>query len=170
MLSIGPDTEVTLHFSLALESGEVIDTTMDQKPGTFSIGDETLPTGFEKLLFGLKSGDRRSFLVGPEQGFGQHRPENIQRFKAKKLFESVEGELSNGLAIVFQDASGQYVSGIVKDLPAGQVAPDQLINVDFNHPLAGRTLHFSVEIIDVKSVAQVVQLKAPRTPENKASS
>lgn len=160
MLIIGPDTEVTMHFSLALESGDMIDSTVGGNPGTFNIGDETLPAGYERLLFGLKAGDRRSFLVGPEQGFGEHREENIQRFKVEKLEPMVDGPLENGLTIVFKDAAGQHVSGVIRDLSEAQAKdPSHLVNVDFNHPLAGRQLHFSVEIIDVKPVAQSVTLK-----------
>ena len=160
MFTIGPDTEVTIHFSLALESGDIIDTTLGGAPGTFNIGDETLPAGYEKLLFGLKAGDRRSFLVGPEQGFGEHRKENIQRFKVEKLMPMVDGPLENGLTIVFEDASGQHISGVIRDLdPVKAKDPAFLVSVDFNHPLAGRQLHFSVEVVDVKPVAQAVTLQ-----------
>mgnify|MGYP001078162063 CR=1 FL=1 len=162
MLTIGPEMEVSLHFSLALESGDVVDTTVNQKPGTFCIGDETLPIGFEKLLVGLKAGDRRSFLVPPEQGFGARQTEHIQRFKAKKLLEIVEEPLSDGLTVVFKDASGHHVPGVIRDLNGlepTEIKPDQLISVDFNHPLAGRHLHFSVEILDVKPKAQPVQIQ-----------
>ena len=162
MLTIGPETEITMHFSLALASGDVIDSTLDKKPGTFNFGDETLPEGFEKLLIGLKSGDRRSYLISPEKGFGLRRPENIQRFKAEKLLPLVDNALVNGMAIVFQDASGHHVSGVISGLNDEQeVQSDQLVSVDFNHPLADRELHFSVEIVDVKPKAQTVQIQSP---------
>ena len=159
---IGPGSEVTLHFSLALESGEIVDTTLQKTPGTFVVGDETLPSGYEKLLHGLKAGDRRSFLVGPEQGFGEHRKENVQRFKAEKLMPMVDGPLENGITIVFEDASGHSVSGVVSGVEDPKsLDADTLVSVDFNHPLAGRQLHFSVEIIDVKAAAQAVKLQDP---------
>ena len=160
MLSIGPETEITMHFSLALTSGDVVDSTLNKKPGTFNFGDETLPEGFEKLLVGLKAGDRRSYLVSPEKGFGLSRPENIQRFKAEKLLPLVDDSLINGMTIVFQDASGHHVSGVVSGLDEEQeILPDQLVSVNFNHPLADRELHFSVEILDVKPKAQAVQIQ-----------
>lgn len=160
MLTIGPNTEITMHFSLALEGGDIVDSTLDRAPGTFNIGDGTLPEGYEKLLFGLKAGDRRSFLTGPEQGFGEHRVENVQRFKLEKLEPLVDGALENGVTIVFEDASGQTISGVVSDpVLEGEVEPNTLVKVDFNHPLAGRRLHFSVEVIEVKPVAQVVTLR-----------
>jgi len=155
VLTIDQNSEVTLHFSLSLHSGETIDSSFEGPPGTFCIGDETLPQGFEKLLFGLRAGDRRSFLTAPEQGFGSWRQENMQRFRAEDLENRIEGTLSVGLTIVFKDASGQHVSGVIKDVP-DDLTNNPLIDVDFNHPLAGRPLIFAVEIVAVQAKAQAV--------------
>ena len=57
-LRIGPDREVTLHFALKLENGDVVDSTFDKQPATFKVGDGNLLPGFEQALFGLKAGDR----------------------------------------------------------------------------------------------------------------
>ena len=149
---IAPNTEVTLHFSLALEDGNIVDSTFDRKPGTFNIGDETLPQGFEKLLMGLRAGDRRSFLVPFAQGFGAWRKENLHRFTLKELEHKTENTMSLGMSIVFQDASGQHITGIVKSID------QELADIDFNHPLAGKDLHFSVEILSVKAKAEAVNL------------
>ena len=69
---IGPDKEVTLHFALKLENGEVVDSTFDKKPATFKVGDGNLLPGFEQALYGLKAGDKRVLPIEPEQGFGQN--------------------------------------------------------------------------------------------------
>jgi len=160
-LLIGPNMEVTLHFSLALESGEIVDSTFDSgKPGTFNIGDETLPAGFEKLLIGLRSGDRRSFIVAGEEAFGAWRADNLQRFPRATLEKVSDEPLSQGLSIVFNDASGQGVTGVIHNLPDPKDLendPKQLVDVDFNHPLAGKNLNFAVEILNVQAKAQVVQ-------------
>lgn len=163
MMVIGPGSEITLHFSLALASGALIDATPKGKPGTFEFGDETLPEGFESLLRGLKAGDRRSFVVPAKKAFGEWRQQNVQRFKLCSLQEVSDEPLSNGLTITFKDKSGHTVSGVVSQMPdqdLAEIPPETLIDVDFNHPLAGRDLSFSVEIVDVKPVAQVVQLQS----------
>ena len=161
--TIDENMEVTLHFSLSLESGEVIDSTFENKaPGVFNIGDETLPEGFEKLLMGLQSGDRRSFVVPAEQAFGAWRQENVQRFTQETLEATTDEPLSLGLGIVFQDAAGQNLTGVIATLPDDETLeenPNRLVDVDFNHPLAGKNLNFAVEIIDVKPSAQAVELK-----------
>ena len=57
---IGHDSEVTLHFTLKLPNGDVVDTTLDKQPATFKVGDGSLLPGFEQVLFGLKEIGRAS--------------------------------------------------------------------------------------------------------------
>ena len=140
---IGPDMQVTLHFSLSLENGERVDSTFDKKPATFKVGDGNLLPGFEQQLFGLKAGDKRTFQIAPEQGFGQHNPQNVQTMP-RNQFEGME--LSEGLLVIFNDAAKTELPGIVKAFD------DRQVTVDFNHPLAGKALTFDVEIFDVKPV------------------
>lgn len=140
---INHDTQVTLHFTLKLPGGEVIDTTTDKSPATFKVGDGSLLPGFEQSIFGLKAGDQRSFQIEPERGFGPGNPQNIQSI-ARDQFN--EMELEPGLLVIFRDAAGGEMPGVVKTIH------DTTVDVDFNHPLAGKTVTFDVEIIEVKPV------------------
>ena len=139
---IGPDMQVTLHFALGLENGEVVDSTFDKKPATFKVGDGNLLPGFEQQLFGLKAGDKRTLQLTPEQGFGQHNPQNVQ-VMPRSQFEGME--LSEGLLVIFNDAAKTELPGVVKTFN------DRQVTVDFNHPLAGKALTFEVEIFEVKA-------------------
>ena len=141
-LRIGPDREVTLHFALKLENGDVVDSTFDKQPATFKVGDGNLLPGFEVALYGFKAGDKRSLPIGPEQGFGQGNPQNIQVMPRAQFADM---ELSEGLLIIFNDAANAELPGVVKAFDANQVT------IDFNHPLAGKDLTFDVEIIDVNA-------------------
>lgn len=140
---IGPDREITLHFALKLESGEVVDSTFDKKPATFRFGDGSLLPGFELAIQGLKAGDKRSLQIAPENGFGQPNPQNLQSMP-RSQFDGME--LSEGLMVIFNDAANTELPGVVKTLG------DDQVSVDFNHPLAGKTLNFDVEIIEVKAL------------------
>lgn len=140
-LTIGPGTQVTLHFSLGLEDGEVIDTNFNSDPVTFVVGDGNLLAGFEEVLFGLQAGDERSFVIPPEKGFGPYNPENIQDFPRNQFPDDVE--LVEGLVLSFADAQQNELPGVVQEFD------DTTVTVDFNHPLAGRDVEFSVRIIDV---------------------
>ncbi|SDS82020.1 FKBP-type peptidyl-prolyl cis-trans isomerase [Pseudomonas oryzae] len=138
---IGPDRQVTLHFAIKLESGDVVDSTFDKNPATFTVGDGNLLPGFEQALYGLKAGDKRSLAIEPEHGFGQPNPQNVQ-VMPRGSFEGME--LSEGLLIIFNDAANAELPGVVKDFDDAQVT------IDFNHPLAGKRLTFDVEIVDVQ--------------------
>lgn len=141
-IRIGPDKEVTLHFAIKLESGDVVDSTFDKQPATFTFGDGNLLPGFELALQGLKAGDKRSLRIEPEHGFGQPNPQNVQ-VMPRSQFEGME--LSEGLMVIFQDAAKGELPGVVSQFDTQQVT------VDFNHPLAGKVLTFEVEILDVQA-------------------
>lgn len=138
---IGQESRVTLHFALKLEDGNVVDSTFDKQPASFKVGDGNLLPGFEQALFGLKAGDKRTLSILPEQGFGQPNPQNVQ-IMPRDQFQDME--LAEGLLVIFNDAAKTELPGVVKAFD------EQQVTVDFNHPLAGKTLAFEVEIIDVQ--------------------
>jgi FKBP-type peptidyl-prolyl cis-trans isomerase SlpA len=140
-LRIGPDKQVTLHFALKLENGDVVDSTFDKQPATFKVGDGNLLPGFEAALYGFKAGDKRSLQIAPENAFGQPNPQNVQVMPRSQFADM---ELSEGLLIIFNDAANAELPGVVKAFD------EQQVTIDFNHPLAGKTLSFDVEIIEVR--------------------
>lgn len=134
--------EVTLHFSLTLEDGAVVDSNFESKPATFVVGDGKLLPGFEQAIFGLVVGDKKAMQIPPEQGFGQPNPNNIQEVKRKTFAEGME--LAQGLVVSFADANGGEMPGVIAEIG------EEIVKVDFNHPLAGREITFEVEIIAIK--------------------
>mgnify|MGYP001190132425 FL=1 len=133
--------EVTLHFTLKLEDGTVVDSTRDKAAATFQMGDGNLPPGFEHPMKGMAAGESASFEITPEHAFGQHNPQNIQRLKRDDFGDE---ELEVGTVMSFSDPSGGELPGVISAIDG------DMIDVDFNHPLAGRTLTFEVEVIHVK--------------------
>ena len=140
-LTIGEGTQVTLYFSLSLEDGTEIDSNFDKSPATFSVGDGSLMPGFERALFGMKAGESQSFYIPPEEGFGEHNATNIQELSRRDFPSDVE--LKEGLVLSFADAQDHELPGVVSSFD------DEKVMVDFNHPLAGRTIKFKVSIVDV---------------------
>jgi len=149
---IGPGKRVTLHFSVLLMDGSVVDTTKQRAPATFTVGDGNLLPGFEQSVFGLKAGDKRSIVLEAENAFGPHNPDNIQTMRRGAF--SRDMALESGLIVSFADKSKAELPGLIQS-----VTEDQVI-VDFNHPLAGKDLTFQVEIINVVDAdSQAVQLQ-----------
>jgi FKBP-type peptidyl-prolyl cis-trans isomerase SlpA len=137
---------VTLHFSLALSDGSVIDSNYDRKPATFVVGDGSLLPGFEAALSGLQAGAKARVLLAPQQAFGEINPENVQvlpRSKFRNIIADNGAAVEPGTVLSFADGGGHEIPGVVKQID------EETLVVDFNHPLAGREIFFSADIISV---------------------
>lgn len=140
---IGPDSKVTMHFSLSLEDGTLVDSTFGtDEPLTFTMGDGTLIAGLEYAVVGLSVGDQQSINIGPDTGFGYRDESAIQTMKRANFDKDLE--LKPGVVIEFDSPSGIQVPGTVLEVS------EDTVKVDFSHPLAGRTVLFNVEILDVE--------------------
>ncbi|MGB1090571.1 MAG: FKBP-type peptidyl-prolyl cis-trans isomerase [Oceanobacter sp.] len=140
---VAPGSKVTLHFALKLEDGQVVDSTFEAQPATLTVGDGNLPEGFESNLIGLITGDHQTFTVAPEKAFGQHNPNNLQRMKRSDF--AADMPIAPGLVVSFADASNAELPGVIAEVEGDWV------EVDFNHPLAGKSLLFEVQILEVVS-------------------
>ena len=137
-LNISSNTKVSLNFSITLETGEVVDSNFDRAPVSFVMGDGSLLPGFEACLLGLKQGDEAAFTIAPEQGFGEPQEANYQDIPRHTF--SNDSELEIGMVFSFADAAGGELPGVVDSFD------EDTVRVNFNHPLAGRTLRFEVKI------------------------
>ena len=138
-LEVELGTKVTLHFALVLEDGDVIDSNFETAPATFTVGDGNLLPGFESTLIGLENGDEREFTIPPEEAFGQHNPQNVQRVDRSNFDQQ---ELEVGAMFSFQNGDGELPGVIIE-------FEDEEILVDFNHPLAGKNIIFQVKIMNI---------------------
>lgn len=143
-LTVGPGTRVTIHFSLAMEDGTLIDSNFDKEPAIFEVGDGNLLPAFEEVLFGLKEGDTDIYSMPPEKAFGQHNPSNVQMMPRSGFDPSIT--LEKGLVLSFADASQSELPGVVSEFD------DTTVSVDFNHPLAGHTITYNVAILKIEPV------------------
>jgi len=138
---ISPESTVTLHLSLTLEDGTVAESTFDDEPLTFILGDGSLVEGLELGLYGLRPGDTQRLSLFPEQAFGLRDPEKVHRLPRADF--PAEMALEPGCIIGFDTPEGEELPGMIVS------TDDTSVEVDFNHPLAGRVVIFDVEIIDV---------------------
>lgn len=142
---IAANSQVDLHFSVALENGIELDNTrVREEPVSLTIGDGNLLPGFENALLGLRAGDRRTVHLPPEDAFGPWNPENVQTFDTRKFADRPQPDQM----IEFEDKSKTTLVGVVKSVN------DEITEIDFNHPLAGRNVVFEVEIIKVTPAGQ----------------
>ncbi len=138
---IAEASTVTLHLSLALEDGTIAESTFGDDPLTIIMGDGTLDHGLELGLYGLTRGKRQRLTLDPGQAFGQRDPGNIHTLPRNTFADGVVPE--PGVIIGFETPAGEELAGAILE------SDETSVRVDFNHPLAGRTIIFDVEILDV---------------------
>lgn len=142
---IGAGSAVAMHYTIMLEDGTVADSTVGDEPLRFTVGDGALVEGLEQAILGLKAGDRRSLRLGPDEAFGPRDAQNIHWMPRAEFPEDMP--LEPGAIIAFEMPDGDALPGAVLEIT------DDGVRVDFNHPLAGRTLGFEVEILAVEPVS-----------------
>ncbi len=146
--SIAADSSVLFHFSIKLEDGSVADSTaLHGKPARLRMGDGSLTPSFEQCLLGLRAGESKSFTLAPEQAFGLSNPDNIYHLDRAKFGAEVEPKV--GTIMIFDQPNGSELPGIIRAVEGMSVT------VDFNHPLAGHTVTFEVEILGVDDEEKV---------------
>ena len=139
-------TRVTLHFSLRLLDGQLIDSTQGRAPAQCVPGDGNLLPAFDACLVGLSAGDQQQFTVPAAEAFGVRRQENLKRIPRHRF--AAEPPLVPGLVISFAAGEGGELPGVVHRLLG------DMVEVDFNHPLAGQDVVFEVSVLDVQPVGE----------------
>jgi len=131
---------ISLRYALRLVDGtEILSNFDDAEPDIFKLGDGTLAPSLERWLMGIRQDERHVFLLDPEQAFGLSSPEKIHRLKTEQISPGTPLQL--GTLVEFTLPDGQTMAGKILNIS------DQLVEVDFNHPLADLPLEFEVEIV-----------------------
>ena len=144
LVPVSESTRIFLNFSVGLEDGSEVYSNFGGDEVSFVMGDGSLLPGFERLLLGMSPGERQRFVVPPENAFGQPNDNNVRYFPRKQFDKAMD--LDVGLVVSFADASGSELPGMIVACGEDQVT------VDFNHPLAGRTILFDVLIHRVEPI------------------
>lgn len=143
------NTVARVHYTGTLpDSGEVFDSSEGRDPLTFLVGHGKMIPGFERELMGAKIGERRTFTLAPEEAYGQP-DENAVMEIPREQFAMLEeqAKLEEGMQLVAQLGHGP-APFIVKALT------DEIVTADFNHKLAGESLTFSVEVVELREAEE----------------
>lgn len=143
MSLITEGSRVTLYFELSLEDGSVVDSNFSQAPASFVFGDGCLLPAFEEVLLGMTTEQEATFVMPPEKAFGVHNESNIQRMPRSQF----SMDLEEGMVVSFADMSKNELPGVIVEMNGKEVV------VDFNHPLAGRSLTFKTHIVAIENAA-----------------
>ena len=165
-MKISTHTLVTLTYDLNVgDEGEeliLMERATPEKPLEFIFGTDSMLESFEKQLDGLSSGDKFSFSLSSDETYGDYHEDKVIQLP-KKLFE-IDGKvdeemLFEGNTLPMMDADGNKLMGSILEIEGDEVT------MDFNHPLAGETLHFTGEVVNVRE-ATAEEIAALHTAEN----
>ena len=140
-MEIAVDRVVTIHYTLKDDSGTVLDSSAGGEPLAYIQGHGNLVSGLEKALEGKEDGNTLKVVVTPAEGYGTHDAALIQRVPKRSLQGS--GDIKKGMQFQARTEDGMRlftVTAVIGDM----------VTLDGNHPLADQTLHFDVEIVEVR--------------------
>jgi FKBP-type peptidyl-prolyl cis-trans isomerase SlyD len=150
-MKISDEKMVSLTYDLTVDGEddgqkELMERATREQPLTFMFGMDMMLDAFEKNVIGLETGDKFSFILSPEEAYGEYIEQHVVELP-KKMFE-IDGRfdserVAEGQTLPMMDASGRRMMGSVLEVRDNEVV------MDFNHPLAGEYLHFDGEVIDV---------------------
>ena len=139
MTTIEQDTVASVHYTGTFpDSGEEFDSSREGDPITFLVGHKGMIPGFEREVMGAEVGDTRSFTLEPEDAYGVPSDEMVQEVPRDMFPEEMPLDLG---MMLMSDAGPFRIVAITEDT----------VRCDFNHPMAGKTLHFEIEVMDVRA-------------------
>lgn len=133
----------SFHYTLTDDDGNTLDSSRGHEPLSYLHGGGNVVSGLEQALVGKQTGDKLKVDVPPEDGYGLHREQLVQ---VVPLSAFGDAEVRTGMRFT-AETDGGPVSVVVTNVEGDQVT------VDGNHPLAGKTLHFDVEVTDVREAS-----------------
>lgn len=144
-MQIEDNTVVQFHYHLKDGEGNVIEDSYDEDPMLYLHGHNNMIDGLEAALAGKQTGDKFSVTLTPEQAYGERNEQAVQRIPLKHLSGATKWK-PGMMATVHTDQGHRQVT----ILKVGKFNAD----VDTNHPLAGKTLTFDIEVLEVRAATE----------------
>lgn len=146
--TVSAGSTVSLEYTLTLDDQSVLESNVGKEPMTYTQGAHEIVPGLETALEGMKKGERKHIAVAPADGYGPIDPQGVREVK-KELIPATAQKV--GVQLQGQSADGLTAFPIVKEIK------EETVVLDFNHPLAGKTLHFDVTILAITAGQLPVQ-------------
>ena len=144
-MQICENSVVSFHYTLTDKNGQTIDSSKGNEPLTYLHGVGQIVPGLENALLGKKTGDTLDVEVAAQDGYGEHQDFMVQQVP-REAFQGVDA-IEPGMQFQAQTPQG----GMTVTVTA---VDETMVTVDGNHPLAGQTLFFAVEIVSVREASE----------------
>jgi peptidylprolyl isomerase len=132
---------VRVHYTGTLDDGTMFDTSANREPLEFAIGGGQVIPGFDIAVLDMSPGEIRVSVISPENAYGEHSEELVTGVDRERFPADMELEIGQQLQVGLAD--GQQAIVMVVDLT------DTVVTLDANHPLAGQTLTFEIELVEI---------------------
>jgi FKBP-type peptidyl-prolyl cis-trans isomerase 2 len=133
---------VKVHYTGKLDDGTVFDSSREREPLEFTLDEGQIIPGFEEAVEGMEEGEETTVEIPPEKAYGPHQEDAVMEFPREQLPDEIEPEV--GMQLQLQGQNGQAFPARVVEVG------DDTITLDANHPLAGETLTFEIELVEVE--------------------
>jgi FKBP-type peptidyl-prolyl cis-trans isomerase 2 len=133
--------KVKIHYTGKLANGKVFYNSRAQKPLEFKVGDEKITPVIEKSVIGMETGDTKTIEIPPEDAYGPRQDELVVELEKSKLPENIT--TAKGSKLKLKQPDGDSFNAVITDVN------EETITLDANHPLAGHTLFFDLELVDI---------------------
>jgi peptidylprolyl isomerase len=133
--------KVQIHYTGKLDDGTTFDTSAGREPLEFEVGSGQVIAGFDKAVEGMTEGDNKSIKITPEEAYGERHEQLVQEVPKSALPDEINPEV--GMALQSRSPDGQVTQLTVTEVK------DESITVDANHPLAGQSLNFDIELVKI---------------------
>ncbi len=144
-MQVADNMAVSIHYTLTNSAGEQLDSSIGSDALVYLHGSGNIIPGLEKALQGKSVGDKFQVSIAPEDGYGEYFQEMVQAIP-RKMFEGVDN-VEVGMQFHADVSSGPGIVTVIK------VEGDE-VTIDGNHPLAGESLNFDVEVTDVRAATE----------------
>lgn len=144
-MAVAPDCVVTIHYTLKDDAGTVLDRSSPEEPLAYLHGHGNIIPGLEKELDGKESGDALTVTLAPAEGYGEYDDRLVQSVPRRAL-QGIK-DVKPGMRLQAQTEEGPRAVTVTK------VVSD-MVTLDGNHPLAGKSLHFDVQIEDIRPATE----------------
>jgi FKBP-type peptidyl-prolyl cis-trans isomerase SlyD len=144
-MQISQNAVAAFHYTLTDDKGQIVDSSEGRDPLTYLHGSGQIVPGLEKQMEGRAIGDKFTADVAPEEGYGVHQPELMQEVP-KEAFQGVQ-DIQPGMQFQGRGPQGEI------NVTVTRVEGDKVF-IDGNHPLAGQTLHFAIEVTGVRAASE----------------
>lgn len=132
--------KVRVHYTGTLDDGQVFDSSRGRDPIEFELGSGQVIAGFNEAVTGMEPGESRRVTIPSAQAYGPHVPENVVTVERKQLPEDIEPQVGQQL----QMSQGEQNFRVTVTR-----VTEEAVELDANHPLAGRDLTFDLELVEI---------------------